>query len=1722
MTTTTIASGQTETSGFIVETGDTLDVLSGGVALNVTVSSGGGANFAGTDDGAVVLDGGVVALTGTEMNITISTGGTETVDAGTITGGQISGLQEVLANTTGATISNETIGNGGTLFIDNKSNTVSSTTVETGGTFAINGNSTGADIVIAGGTIDLESAKANLTGTLSFSGTGTLVESAVISAGAGDQAVISGFGAGDVIDLTAIGSGATIATLVSGPNTVIDISGGSNEGGSTESFTFSGTGGSFTLSNDGAGTGEELTGSVASGTGTVTNILDSYPTLTSFTAGDIVISVVGGVDGNTYTDNQAAPVILEEIDPTTGKIVGVMELPQNASGNNAAFSGEYGSSSEGILQLSADGKSLVIAGYGVNAATYNAGEENGNNIFGNAALAQSTSVQGGPFTAVARVIADISFNGSVDTSTALFNVFNTNNPRSVATVDGKTFYISGQGVKGDNTQGVFVAQDGASSATSIDDATDTRTVEIYNGTLFVSIDSSVNDTGEIASLGTLPTGATSPDVLSGVEKSVTLTAGQGNTVNAADVGTAVDLSPEQYFFANATTLYVADSGNPKGGTVGDGGLQKWTLNPKTGVWTLDYTLSAGLNLVQNSAASGTTGLIGLTAVLNANGTVTFYATNATIGDLDQTFLYTITDDVNATTLPSNESFSVVETAAPDTNIRGIAFAPSAPTNTTIASGTTSAGLTVSNGSVSTIASGGTLSGAVVMSGGAISDFGTDTGSLLVEGGSEVVFGTASGDNVYGVQIVSGGVSGETIFDEGEIAVAAGGTASDINVQIGGEIQLAGTVSNITLADGEAILASTLAALTGTLDFQGGTLVLENIPDSGAGVTALITDFNGDDLIELTSFDGGATLSSATVGDDTVETVTEGSLNASFTFAGDFVANSFELNSLAGGGDALQLVSTITGADTVSSGLTAENATVTNGGTLIVLSGGSLVSGNVLSGGLVTISGSDSGSTIQSGGTEMIVAATVAGDQVFGLQEVLGGTGAEISNETVGNGGTLDIENKSNTVTSTTIETGGTFIINGNASGNDIVIAGGTVELESPKANLTDLTFSGAGTLVDTSTISMGTGGVFGVIEGFGVGDEIDLAGIGTGATFTSSSDGTDTTISISGGSGEGAEVDSFTFAGTFAEDFFSLSPDGVLGVNSTASNTLVVSSGQSAPANFTVANGGTLEVLAGGAATDVAVVSGGQALFSGTDTGTVIENGGAAILTGTETNITIALGGVETVEGGTITGGDISGFQQALTNTTGALFSNETIENGGTLLLDNKSNTVVSTTIEANGTFAINGNASGNSIVLATGGEIDLESPKANITDLTFTGAGTLVESAVISAGIGGVFGVISGFSGEEQLEIVGSSTFFGTDAIDLSAIGSGATASSSTDGINTTISVSGGSDEGSEIESFTFSGTGLHFDLAADQAGTGEVLREVLCYLPGTMILTPSGQVPVETLKIGDPLVTRFGGIRKLKWIGIQRYAGRFLAGNPDLIPVRIQAGALGDGLPLRDLYVSPGHSMLVEDTLLLAKDLMNGVTVTQNEPPELVEYYTLEFDTHDCVVAEGMFSESYADVPGFRNRFHNVAEFHALYPDYMEPETLQLCAPRPERGPALDAALRPLVARAAALVTPGAMQGFVETVESNGFIKGWAQDIANPQLPVLLEISLNGETFGTVLACDYRDDLQRAGIGNGRAAFNFHAPKRLSIAQRKKISVRRLCDGAGLVFLQNLSNVA
>src|SRR5580658_3022773 len=114
-----------------------------------------------------------------------------------------------------------------------------------------------------------------------------------------------------------------------------------------------------------------------------------------FTPGNLVVVVEGcGVHGGTctsvpngtgtgagnssvggYGDNEAAPLTLFQYTPNGTASVnyaGSLVLPQTGSGANLPVSGEYGSSSEGTLQLSGPGQYLTIMGYGINAAAFNA------------------------------------------------------------------------------------------------------------------------------------------------------------------------------------------------------------------------------------------------------------------------------------------------------------------------------------------------------------------------------------------------------------------------------------------------------------------------------------------------------------------------------------------------------------------------------------------------------------------------------------------------------------------------------------------------------------------------------------------------------------------------------------------------------------------------------------------------------------------------------------------------------------------------------------------------------------------------------------------------------------------------------------------------------------------------------------------------------------------------------------------------------------------------------------------------------------------------------------------------------------------------------------------------------------------------------------------------------------------------------------------------------
>jgi hypothetical protein len=187
-------------------------------------------------------------------------------------------------------------------------------------------------------------------------------------------------------------------------------------------------------------------------------------------------------------------------------------------------------------------------------------------------------------------------------------------------------------------------------------------------------------------------------------------------------------------------------------------------------------------------------------------------------------------------------------------------------------------------------------------------------------------------------------------------------------------------------------------------------------------------------------------------------------------------------------------------------------------------------------------------------------------------------------------------------------------------------------------------------------------------------------------------------------------------------------------------------------------------------------------------------------------------------------------------------------------------------------------------------------------------------------------------------------------------------------------------------------------------------------CYCRGTSILTERGEVRVEDLAIGDTVVTISGEAKPIKWIGRRSYAGRFIAGNPGVLPIVVRAGALAPEIPVRDLWLSPGHALLIDGVLVPAEHLVNTLTVVKAGAVDQVEYFHLEFEAHELILAEGAPAESYVECDN-RQGFHNAHEFASLYPDDAR-APFGYCLPRLQAGMAELAAIRArLFERAAAL---------------------------------------------------------------------------------------------------------
>jgi hypothetical protein len=211
-----------------------------------------------------------------------------------------------------------------------------------------------------------------------------------------------------------------------------------------------------------------------------------------------------------------------------------------------------------------------------------------------------------------------------------------------------------------------------------------------------------------------------------------------------------------------------------------------------------------------------------------------------------------------------------------------------------------------------------------------------------------------------------------------------------------------------------------------------------------------------------------------------------------------------------------------------------------------------------------------------------------------------------------------------------------------------------------------------------------------------------------------------------------------------------------------------------------------------------------------------------------------------------------------------------------------------------------------------------------------------------------------------------------------------------------------------------TFNVTPGQEDISFSETSYGALQADAPCFAAGTRILTSRGAlVPVENLQIGDELELFSGAAAPVLWIG-RRALDLYRHPRPDAVqPVCVSAGALGRGLPWRDLIVSPDHAFYVEGHLIPAKSLLNGFSIRQLERAH-VTYYHIELSEHAVLFAEGTPAESYLET-GNRMAFENGRSPMLLHPDFAQSlRVTKSCAPFAESGPVVEAVRQDILDRA------------------------------------------------------------------------------------------------------------
>ena len=313
------------------------------------------------------------------------------------------------------------------------------------------------------------------------------------------------------------------------------------------------------------------------------------------------------------------------------------------------------------------------------------------------------------------------------------------------------------------------------------------------------------------------------------------------------------------------------------------------------------------------------------------------------------------------------------------------------------------------------------------------------------------------------------------------------------------------------------------------------------------------------------------------------------------------------------------------------------------------------------------------------------------------------------------------------------------------------------------------------------------------------------------------------------------------------------------------------------------------------------------------------------------------------------------------------------------------------------------------------------------------------------------------------------------------------------------------------------FNADGLNPDDVVFEGGS----MTYACFLKGTHIATPEGEVQVETLKAGDKVLTASGGVATVKWLGHRTlYKNRIPAKDAvRAFPILIKKDAIADNVPHADLTVSPGHHLSFDGTLVPAMMLVNGQTIVQQFNTRTFQYFHVELEQFDIVLAEGVPAESYVDT-GNRSMFQNSAEV-AMNPDFGpaegRPEVAGITVAR--EGAVVEAIRKQLLARAEMLTGASRTTDAALCIEVNGqivqaspeFVKEGVYQFELPANAGDVRILSRSATVRdvTLLA---RRDIRQIGVGvSGLAIVDQHGRRELDLADASITGLNKPQDVKG-----------